>query len=88
MNRSQRVILATVAAIFVIAVLLTGAVSTVTDWLWFSEIGHQQLFITPLVAKLSMGFGVAIVAFILLMTIFSLARKFSPSSKSFNVRIN
>ena len=88
MNKSQRVIIVAVGIVFILAVLLTSTVNLITDWFWFNEIGYQQLFTTPLVAKLVMGVGMAVVVFILLTIIFSLARKFSPSSKSFNVRIN
>lgn len=88
MNRSQRVILVTAALLFIIAVLLTSTVSIITDWFWFNEIGYKQLFTTPLAAKILMGVGMTAVVFILLSSIFSLARRFSPSSKSFNVRIN
>ncbi len=48
--------------IFVIVVLFSNIVGFVTDWWWFSSVGHTQIFITALVAKLALFSGVGIFA--------------------------
>ncbi|HBT81550.1 TPA: hypothetical protein DEB04_02405, partial [Candidatus Giovannonibacteria bacterium] len=40
--------------IFVIFILFSGIVGFVTDWWWFSEVGHTQIFIKSLVAKIAL----------------------------------
>ncbi|MDD1463645.1 UPF0182 family protein, partial [Dolichospermum sp. ST_sed2] len=53
-----------------------------------SYIGYQKLFTTPIYAKILLGLGSAVFVFIFLSLIFTFARKFSPTSKSFNVKFN
>ncbi|MFA6391394.1 MAG: UPF0182 family protein [Patescibacteria group bacterium] len=88
MGKFQKFVLLAIGILFIVAIILLGGVNLITDWFWFNEVGYQQLFTTPLILKLILGFGTAILVFLVLSLIFTLARKFSPSSRSFNVKIN
>ncbi|MDP3244539.1 MAG: UPF0182 family protein [bacterium] len=59
--------------LFVVFVLFSSTVVFVTDWWWFSEVGHTQIFITSLVAKIALFLSAGIFAVAFLLTNFSLA---------------
>ncbi len=42
-------------------------VAFIVDWWWFSEVGYTEVFITSLVAKVTLGLGVSIFAFLFLL---------------------
>lgn len=50
--------------IFIVFMLFSSIVAFVTDWWWFTEVGHTQIFVKSLVAKIvlfsSAGFFVAV----------------------------
>ncbi|OGF96077.1 hypothetical protein A2613_00705 [Candidatus Giovannonibacteria bacterium RIFOXYD1_FULL_48_21] len=59
--------------IFVIFILFSGIVGFVTDWWWFSEVGHTQIFIKSLVAKIALFSSAGIFAAVFLLASFFLA---------------
>ena len=53
--------------ILVLALLFFVLPSTTTllvDWLWFGEVGYQDVYITSLTARLAIGAGVLVIAFL------------------------
>src|SRR3989339_1379543 len=65
--------------IFVIFILFSGIVGFVTDWWWFSEVGHTQIFIKSLVAKIALfsAAGVFVAVFLLASFFLALRSKIS-----------
>ena len=59
--------------LFVVFILFSSIVAFVTDWWWFSEVGHTQIFITSLVAKIALFSSAGVFAAIFLLANFSLA---------------
>ena len=58
---------------FVVFILFSSIVAFVTDWWWFSEVGHTQIFITSLVAKIALFSSAGVFAAVFLLANFSLA---------------
>ncbi|MFH0792197.1 MAG: UPF0182 family protein [bacterium] len=56
-----------IIAFFAVFVFLPTIITFVTDWWWFSEVGHTQIFIKSLVAKIALfaGTGIFIAVFLL-----------------------
>ncbi len=48
--------------------VFSSVVALIVDWWWFSEVGYTEVFITSLVAKVALGLGVSIFAFLFLFT--------------------
>ena len=63
----------TLIGLFAVFILLSSVVGLVTDWWWFSEVGHTQIFIKSLIAKIALFAGVGIFAAVFLLTNFLLA---------------
>src|SRR3989344_3470430 len=59
--------------IIAVFILFSSIVGFVTDWWWFSEVGHTQIFITSLVAKIALFSSAGIFATVFLLANFSLA---------------
>ena len=59
--------------IFVVFILFSSIVGFVTDWWWFSEVGHTQIFIKSLIAKIALFLGAGFFAAVFLFTNFLLA---------------
>ncbi len=59
--------------IFVVFILFSSIVAFVTDWWWFSEVGHTQIFIKSLIAKIALFSSAGIFAAVFLLINFSLA---------------
>ncbi len=59
--------------IFVVVILFSSIVDFVTDWWWFSEVGHTQIFVKSLVAKIALFSSAGIFAAVFLLANFSLA---------------
>ncbi|MFY9462100.1 MAG: UPF0182 family protein, partial [Candidatus Sungiibacteriota bacterium] len=59
--------------IFVVFILFSSIVGFITDWWWFSEVGHTQIFIKSLVAKIALFLATGIFAAVFLLANFSLA---------------
>ena len=59
--------------LFAVFILFSGIVGFVTDWWWFSEVGHAQIFIKSLVAKIALFSAAGIFAAVFLLANFSLA---------------
>ncbi len=59
--------------LFVVFILFSSVVAFVTDWWWFSEVGHTQIFIKFLVAKIALFSSAGIFAAVFLLANFSLA---------------
>ncbi len=62
-----------IIAFFVVFVFLPTIIAFVTDWWWFSEVGHTQIFIKSLVAKIALFLSVGISAAVFLLINFFLA---------------
>ena len=60
-------------AFFAVFVFLPTIVTFVTDWWWFSEVGHTQIFIKSLLAKIALFSSAGIFTAVFLLTNFSLA---------------
>ena len=67
---------------FVVFILFSSIVGFVTDWWWFSEVGHTQVFIKSLVAKIALFSSVGIFAAIFLLVNFFLAARSTHSTGS------
>jgi len=55
--------------VLILAVLFVAVPSLInwyTDWLWFGEVGYRQIFINSLMARLALGAGAFVLAFLLL----------------------
>lgn len=61
--------------LFIVFILFSSIVSFVTDWWWFSEVGHTQIFIKSLVAKIALFSSAGIFAAVFLLINFSLATR-------------
>ena len=61
--KGQLIFLALLGGIFVLGDLLAAAVSFYTDWLWFTSVGYESVFVTVLQAKV-LTFVVGAVAFL------------------------
>ncbi|MDZ4260224.1 MAG: UPF0182 family protein [Candidatus Sungbacteria bacterium] len=59
--------------LFVIFFLFSGIVGFVTDWWWFSEVGHTQIFFKSLIAKIALFSSAGIFAAVFLLINFSVA---------------
>ena len=59
--------------LFVVFILLSNIVAFVTDWWWFSEVGHTQIFIKSLIAKISLFLAAGIFTAVFLLANFSVA---------------
>ncbi|MFY9463103.1 MAG: UPF0182 family protein, partial [Candidatus Sungiibacteriota bacterium] len=58
---------------FIVFILFSSIVGFVTDWWWFSEVGHTQVFIKSLIAKIALFSTTGIFAVVFLLVNFSLA---------------
>ena len=67
---------------FVVFILFSSIVAFVTDWWWFSEVGYTQIFITSLIAKITLFSAVGIFAAVFLLVNFSLAIRSTHSTSS------
>ena len=54
MNRLKITKLFVIIVFFVVFIFLPGIVGFITDWWWFSEVGHTQIFIKSLIAKITL----------------------------------
>ena len=77
MNRSWRI--SVIATLLFLVVLLPAAVTFYTDWLWFGETGHQDVFLRTLTAQGGLGVAAAVVAFAVLLFNVRMAMGRSPS---------
>ncbi len=68
--------------LFAVFILFSSIVSFVTDWWWFSEVGHTQIFIKSLAAKIALFLTVGVFAVVFLFTNFSLAIRSTRSTGS------
>ncbi|MBI3949839.1 MAG: UPF0182 family protein [Acidobacteria bacterium] len=59
MRRYFLLLFAALLLLFISAARITGFY---TDWLWFKEVGFEHVYITTLLTKLALGFGVGLVA--------------------------
>ena len=64
--RPPRLLLIGFVVVFAILVLLPTLTTPLADWLWFSEIGYQRVFVTKIVAQWSIGIVSAAIAFAVL----------------------
>src|SRR5450759_4093929 len=69
---------AVIAAVVILLSMLGSLVGLYTDWLWFRDMGHLDVFFTPLWAKMATGFTFGAVAFALLYVNGVIARRMAP----------
>jgi len=79
MNKHKIIKLSLIIAFFVVFVFLSGIVGFITDWWWFSEVGHTQIFVKSLVAKIALFSAAGIFAALFLLANFSLAMRSKTS---------
>ncbi|MDP2927032.1 MAG: UPF0182 family protein [bacterium] len=82
MNRFKTTKLFVIIAFFAVSVFLPGIVDFVTDWWWFSEVGHTQIFIKSLLAKIALFSSAGIFAAVFLLANFFLALRSTHSKSS------
>ena len=63
-SRGQLVFLAIFALLFLVGDLLFSAVTFYTDWLWFTDLGYESVFLTSFRARL-IAFVVGFLAFVI-----------------------
>ncbi|HEX9014446.1 MAG TPA: UPF0182 family protein, partial [Chloroflexota bacterium] len=63
-NRGQLVFLALFAAVFLIGDVFFAGITFYTDWLWFTSLGYESVFITAFQARLY-AFGIGVLAFLI-----------------------
>ena len=64
---------------FLLAIILPAAVTFYTDWLWFGEMGYQDVFVRTLTAQGTLGVAAMAVAFgVLLVNLRIAMRTISP----------
>jgi uncharacterized protein len=61
--KRQVILIAVLAFLFVAVELASGSIGFYTDWLWFSSVGFQSMFVTLLEAKV-LAFVAGVVAFL------------------------
>ena len=61
---ARRILLALVAAVFLVVVVFPWLASFATDWLWFKEVHFESVFLTSLVARLVLFVVSGLVAFV------------------------
>ena len=61
--RARRILLAILAALFLVVVVFPWLASFATDWLWFTEIHFESVFLTSLVARSLLFVLTGLVAF-------------------------
>jgi uncharacterized protein len=59
--------------ILIVFILFSSIVTFVTDWWWFSEVGHTQIFIKSLIAKIALFSSAGIFTAVFLLANFSVA---------------
>ena len=65
MKRRLRVFV--VGGFFLLAVVLPASITFYTDWLWFGEVGYQDVFARTLTAQGTLGIAAMAVAFCVLL---------------------
>src|ERR1035437_2062095 len=69
-----------VVAIVVLAVIFGGAlVGLYTDWLWFKDLGYNQIFTTLLLTKIELGLLFGFLFFAIIYSNLWYARKIAPT---------
>lgn len=75
MTISKYLIRISFVVIFVVFILFSSVVVFVTDWWWFSEVGHTQIFIKSLIVKIALFSASGIFAAVFLLINFFLATR-------------
>ena len=65
-TRPRRILLAVLATVFLVVVVFPWLASFATDWLWFTEIHFESVYLTSLVARLLLFVVTGAVAFVFL----------------------
>jgi len=66
LNIRLRTLIALAIAALVLLVLAPTLVTLYTDWLWFGEVGYEEVFLRTLAAETTLGGIVLVVAFAVL----------------------
>ncbi len=61
--------------LFVVFILFSNVVAFVTDWWWFSEVGHTPIFVKSLIVKIKLFSVIGIFTAIFLLANFSFANR-------------
>ena len=71
-------------ALFLAFLLVSSMVGVYTDWLWFGEVGFQQIFLRTLGTRVVLGAGAFVLAFAVLYANVQLAQR-SMGKRAFTV---
>ncbi len=78
-SRRIRFLLAAAAVIFFVGLpLITWAATVWTDYLWFVELGHEQVFVARIWSQIVVGAAFFVGSFLLLFVNMRVARKLAP----------
>lgn len=78
MSRTARIALVVAIVLFVFFPLLGSLAGVYTDFLWFVDLGHQQVFTTRIVSSVATALAFGVVAFVLLFVNARIARRMAP----------
>lgn len=73
-----RVIALIVVAVAVVLPLLGALANVVTDYLWYADLGHTQVFMTRIVSELVIALVAGVVAFAVIFVNMRVARSMAP----------
>ncbi|MHB9002873.1 MAG: UPF0182 family membrane protein [Coriobacteriia bacterium] len=78
MSRSARIALIVGIVVFAFVPLLGSLAAFYTDFLWFVDLGHQQVFMTRITSSIATGIAFGVLAFVLLFVNARIARRMAP----------
>ncbi len=67
-----------IAAVFLSMPVVTWLTGFVTEYLWFADVGHSDVFVITLTSKVAVAFAFGVVAFGLLFVNARIARRMAP----------
>ena len=78
MSRSARIALIGAIVAFVFLPLVGSFATFYTDYLWFVDLGHEQVFTTRITSSVTTGLVFGVIAFVLLYVNARIARRMAP----------
>ena len=61
-----RLVIGAAIALFLLVIVLPSITGRLTDWLWFTEIGFERVFLTKIIAQWTLGLMSGVIAFAVL----------------------
>ncbi|HEU4995625.1 MAG TPA: UPF0182 family protein [Gemmatimonadaceae bacterium] len=84
--RSGRWLVRTVIVVAILVLLIAPAIATrVADWLWYSDVGFERVFLTKIVAQWVLGLAAGVGGFVILYSNARLALRGAPT-KNLHIR--